>query len=210
MTLPSTKATNKTSDKSDLKIHMITISLTQPRPPNGFSQHLSITITKISPKTFSSPHASYKSKTIPRPLKPIGWPMPLTKKTTSLKILTSKLSPLKLSISERKDPFGCGFMSAPSQFSFSHASSSSKVGSMKIITDTKDHHHLCTQMRTILQIQKSSLSSKHKSTTNGGMLVFSRDRNLLSNFRFMKIEDGKKIYFKHAGVNQPAEIPELN
>jgi hypothetical protein len=26
----------------------------------------------------------------------------------------------------------------------------------------------------------------------------------------MKIEDGKKIYFKHAGVNQPAEIPELN
>jgi hypothetical protein len=26
----------------------------------------------------------------------------------------------------------------------------------------------------------------------------------------MKIQDGKKIYFKHAGVNQPAEIPELD
>ena len=30
-----------------------------------------------------------------------------------------------------------------------------------------------------------------------------------NNFRYMKIQDGKKIYFKHAGVNQPAEIPEL-
>jgi hypothetical protein len=41
------------------------------------------------------------------------------------------------------------------------------------------------------------------------MQVFLRDRNFNFNFRYMKIQDGKKIYFKHAGVNQPTEVPEL-
>ena len=38
----------------------------------------------------------------------------------------------------------------------------------------------------------------------GGMLVFLKNRKLFILFRYFTIQDGKKIYFKHAGVNQPA------
>lgn len=198
------KVTNKTSDNSPSKIPTIIISPTPPKPPNGSLQHPQTITKKILLKTYSSPHVSYKSPTTFLFLKPIGLLMLPTRKTTNQKISTSNLNPLKLSISERKVPFGCGFGSESSPLPSSRASSSSKDGLMKTITDTRDHHHSCTQMRTIPQMQKISWSSKLRNTTSGGTQVFSRDRNFMFNVRYMKIEDGKKIYFKHAGVNQPA------
>jgi len=125
----------------------------------------------------------------------------------NLKILISNLNLSKLNISERKVPYGCGFGLVSCQLLSSALNCFIKDGPMKITTDIKDHHHLCIQMRMILQILKISLSSKLHNTTNGGMLVFLRDRNFFINFSYMKIQDGKKIYFKHAGVNQPTEVP---
>ena len=131
------------------------------------------------------------------------------RKTMSLKILTSKPSHSKLSISERKDQSGCGFSLVFSPLHFFHANSSSKAGLMRTTTDIKGRHHLCTLTRMILQTLKISSFSRPQNTMNGGMLVYSKDRTFLFNFRYMKIQDGKKIYFKHAGVNQPGEVPEI-
>jgi hypothetical protein len=181
-----------------------------PKRQSGSWPHPSTITARILPKSLPSPHASYKSRTTSHPLKLIGWLMWPTKKTTSPKISTSSLNPSKLSISERKVPSICGFGSASSPLLSSPANSSSKAGSTKTTTDSKDHHHSCTPMKTILMILKTSSSSKPQNTTNGGTQVFSRDRNFLPYFRYMKIQDGKKIYFKHAGVNQPSEIPEFD
>jgi hypothetical protein len=68
----------------------------------------------------------------------------------------------------------------------------------------KGHHHFIIQMRMTHLMPMSSLPSKPQNTTTGGMLVFSTNRTFVYYSRYFTIQDGKKIYFKHAGVNQPA------
>lgn len=132
----------------------IITSLTLQRLHNGFSHHRLITITTISLRFQGQSQELLKWPTIFHLQKPIGWPMLPTRKTINLKTWISNLKALKLSISERRDQYGCGHLSELSPWLSSDASSSFKDGQMRITIDIKEHHHSCTQMRTILLMSK--------------------------------------------------------
>ena len=60
--------------------------------------------------------------------------------------------------------------------------------------------------RKILPTMIPGASSIANSTMSCGMQVFSRIRNFSIIFRFFDIVDGKKVYSKWAGVNEPMAV----
>lgn len=139
-----------------LQTRWIITSLTLQRLLNGFFPHLIITILMIWPKSQGQNQELSNWLTISHLQKLIGWPTLPMKKTINLKTWISSLKVLKLSISGRRVPYGCGHLWELFPCFSLGANSTFKGGQMRITIDIKEHHHSCTQMRTTLQTCKIS------------------------------------------------------
>lgn len=100
---------NKMLDKLVFKMPMIIISHILLKLHHGSTHLLQLIIKRIYLKTLFNLKEHWLSIILFLYLKPIGWPMSLTKKIINHKILIFKLNHLKLSTSERKVQYGCGF-----------------------------------------------------------------------------------------------------